>query len=86
VTGYGPHVYLSSQKIIIKTFRQLGAFIIMMKPKRKRVTTAVKVAIPPVNDGMNTPVPDHTPPVQLPDGEADLFKQAENPLGDPHKK
>ena len=51
------------------------------KPKRKRIT--VKVA--PLNDGTNTPVPIPGVPPKLADGEAALYKQAENPLGDPHK-
>jgi hypothetical protein len=51
------------------------------KTKRKRI--AVKV--PPFNDGTNIPVPGPGAPVKLKKGEADLFKQAENPLGDPHK-
>ncbi len=40
---------------------------------------------PATNDGINTPVPnsgaDNTPS----ESEKALFKQAENPLGDPHK-
>ncbi|MBB6112895.1 hypothetical protein SAMN05421821_12414 [Mucilaginibacter lappiensis] len=51
------------------------------KPKRKRI--AVKVS--PLNDGTNTPIPDARTPAKLSEGEAYLFKQAENPLGDPHK-
>jgi len=51
------------------------------KPKRKRIT--IKVA--PLNDGTNTPVPIPGLPQKLADGEAALYKQAENPLGDPHK-
>ncbi|MET3980982.1 hypothetical protein ABIB62_003501 [Mucilaginibacter sp. UYP25] len=50
-----------------------------LKVKRKRTTN------PPINDGMNTPVPDSTViPIISKSGEA-LYKQAENPLGDPHK-
>lgn len=51
------------------------------KPKRKRTT----VKTPPLNDGTNTPVPSPGIPPNLAEGEADLYKQAENPLGDPHK-
>jgi len=50
-----------------------------LKAKRKRIITA------PLNDGMNTPVPDKTATQPLSEGEAALYKQAENPLGDPHK-
>jgi hypothetical protein len=50
-----------------------------VKAKRKRITPA------PLNDGMNTPVPDKTAAQPLSESEAALFKQAENPLGDPHK-
>lgn len=39
----------------------------------------------PINDGMNTPVPDTTSTPVVSASEAALFKQAENPLGDPHK-
>jgi hypothetical protein len=49
------------------------------KTKRKRLMPAL------LNDGTNTPVPDkkaaHVPSAS----EAALLKQAENPLGDPHK-
>ena len=38
-----------------------------------------------MNDGTNTPVPSPHAPEKLAEGEAALFKQAENPLGDPHK-
>jgi hypothetical protein len=58
----------------------------MTKPERiKRVRKAIKVVTTPLNDGMNTPVPVPNAPAALSKGEADLYKQAENPLGDPHK-
>jgi hypothetical protein len=53
--------------------------------KRKRKTEATKVPLPPLNDGMNTPVPDRNALTALSEDEATLYKQAENPLGDPHK-
>ncbi len=40
----------------------------------------------PINDGMNTPVPDITEPHVRSASEAALYKQAENPLGNPDKK
>ena len=49
------------------------------KAKRKRLVPA------PINDGMNTPVPDKKPTQALSASEAALLKQAENPLGDPNK-
>ena len=49
------------------------------KPKRKRMVPV------PLNDGMNTPVPDQTEKHIPSASEAALIKQAENPLGDPHK-
>jgi hypothetical protein len=52
--------------------------------KNKKITQA-KVAIPPVNDGTNTPVPDKNAVQRSSASEAALFKQANNPLGDPHK-
>jgi hypothetical protein len=57
----------------------------MMKPKRKRITAPVKVPLPTANDGTNKPVPDHKKAIELSAEEASLYKQAENPLGDPHK-
>jgi hypothetical protein len=50
-----------------------------LKEKRKRITPA------PLNDGMNTPVPDKRSTHVPSESEAALLKQAENPLGDPHK-
>jgi hypothetical protein len=49
------------------------------KAKRKRIVPA------PLNDGLNTPVPDKAATKVPSPSEAALFKQAENPLGDPHK-
>jgi len=40
----------------------------------------------PMNDGTNTPVPDITEPHIPSASEAALYKQAENPLGNPDKK
>jgi len=51
------------------------------KRKRKRIT----VVTPPLNDGTNTPVPSPGPFKKLSEDEAALYKQAGNPLGDPHK-
>jgi hypothetical protein len=50
-----------------------------LNAKRKRIIKA------PVNDGMNTPVPDSSAIPAISKSEAALFKQAENPLGDPNK-
>ncbi len=51
----------------------------VFKEKRKRLTPM------PLNDGMNTPVPNKEA-TNVPSAiEAALLKQAENPLGDPHK-
>jgi hypothetical protein len=58
----------------------------MEKPKRKRLKKADKVPIKISNDGMNTPVRDHDTDKVMSKEEIDLYKQAENPLGDPHKK
>jgi hypothetical protein len=49
------------------------------KSKRARIIKA------PLNDGMNTPVPDSSSVVIPSKSEAALYKEAENPLGDPHK-
>nr|WP_157536001.1 hypothetical protein [Mucilaginibacter sp. L294] len=57
----------------------------MLKPKRKRILVPKKINIVPLNDGTNTPVPGPETPPRSAEGEAALFKQAENPLGDPHK-
>jgi hypothetical protein len=57
----------------------------MIKPKRKRTAKPVKVPVAPLNDGMDTPVPDHGAPIVLSAEETALFKQANNTLGDPHK-
>ncbi len=56
--------------------------------KRKRIVTGIKEkkeVLGPINDGMNTPVPDAAVAHVSSESEAALFKQAENPLGDPHK-
>jgi hypothetical protein len=50
-----------------------------LKSKRKRILKA------PVNDGMNTPVPDSAAITVISKNEEALYKQANNPLGDPHK-
>jgi hypothetical protein len=39
----------------------------------------------PENDGLNTPVPDGTAVKNVSKSEAELFRQARNPLGDPNK-
>jgi len=58
----------------------------MTKPdKVKRIRKAIKVTVVPLNDGTNTPVPGPNAPSTLSEDEAALYKQAENPLGDPHK-
>ncbi|OKS89681.1 hypothetical protein [Mucilaginibacter polytrichastri] len=57
----------------------------VIKPKRKRIDKNDKVIIASLNDGTNKPVPIPGIPITLADGEADLYKQANNPLGDPHK-
>jgi hypothetical protein len=49
------------------------------KEKRKRI---IKV---PINDGMNTPVPDKAEIPLISKSEEKLYKQANNPLGDPNK-
>ncbi len=55
------------------------------KVRRLRNTTASKVITKPINDGMNTPVPDKAETHIVTESEAALFKQAENPLGNPNK-
>jgi hypothetical protein len=49
------------------------------KEKRKRIVHAR------LYDGMNIPVQDKKSTSMLSASEATLFKQAANPLGDPHK-
>lgn len=49
------------------------------KEKRKRIINM------PINDGMNTPVPDKAEIPLISKSEEKLYKQAENPLGDPNK-
>jgi len=53
--------------------------------KKNEKIKQAKAAIQPVNDGMNTPVPDKIATNPPSASEAALFKQADNPLGDPHK-
>lgn len=48
-----------------------------LKAKRTRIIKT------PLNDGMNTPVPDSATVDVVSESEAALFKQAENPLGNP---
>jgi hypothetical protein len=50
-----------------------------LNAKRKRIIKA------PVNDGMNIPVPDSAAIPVISKSEEALYKQADNPLGDPHK-
>ncbi|MDB5004441.1 MAG: hypothetical protein JWQ34_2666 [Mucilaginibacter sp.] len=49
------------------------------KVKRKRLVPV------PLNDGTNTPVPDKIPTEPASASEEALLRQANNPLGDPHK-
>jgi hypothetical protein len=49
------------------------------KPKRKRLIPVH------LNDGTNTPIPDKSSTHIASASETALLKQAENPLGDPHK-
>jgi hypothetical protein len=58
-----------------------------MKKQAKKVSKVKgKIVIStPINDGMNTPVPDAIAPHIPSASEAALLKQAENPLGDPNK-
>jgi len=49
---------------------------------KQKAKTAIQT---PLNDGMNTPVADTTSTHMPSKSEAALFKQAENPLGDPDK-
>ena len=57
----------------------------MERMKKNEKIKQAKAAIQPVNDGMNTPVPDKIATNPPSASEAALFKQADNPLGDPHK-
>jgi len=60
-----------------------------VKSKDKPVATEVSLseaATKPLSDGMNTPVPDKTEPHVRSASEEALYKQAENPLGNPDKK
>ena len=51
----------------------------------RKKKTLIKETPKPLNDGMNTPVPDKIKTKVLSVTEKALFKQAENPLGDPNK-
>jgi hypothetical protein len=68
---------------LAETIGGLDACGSMKEPKAKRKRIVVKA--PSLNDGINIPVPSPSVPVKLGDSEAALYKQAENPLGDPHK-
>jgi hypothetical protein len=48
--------------------------------KKDKFKKAMK---PSANDGMNTPVRDHSSEHTLTENEKAMFKQAENPLGNP---
>ena len=52
--------------------------------KNKKIKPAL-VVVQPETDRMNTPVPDRNATQPVSASEAALFKQAENPLGDPGK-
>ena len=56
--------------------------------KKVPLTDAIKLnisMIKPINDGMNTPVPDKVVPHVRSASEEALYKQADNPLGNPDK-
>jgi hypothetical protein len=53
--------------------------------KKSKKIKQDKTVTKPLNDGMNTPVPDVSTTHQPSESEAALLKQAENPLGDPQK-
>ena len=58
----------------------------MAKQEKKLTKVKVKKVISvPINDGMNTPVPEITATYVPSEIEAALLKQANNPLGDPDK-
>jgi hypothetical protein len=57
--------------------KKLGKKVLKIKDKKE--------ISGPINDGMNTPVPDITSTHVSSKSEAALLKQAENPLGDPNK-
>ena len=57
------------------------------KDKAAAITVSLSdAATKPLNDGMNTPVPDKVVPHIRSASEEALYKQAENPLGNPDKK
>ena len=53
--------------------------------KKRKKSKPANIAIQPETDRMNTPVPDRKATHPVSATEAALFKQAENPLGDPGK-
>jgi hypothetical protein len=57
-----------------------------MKKQEKKVLVAKDTKNSSIheNDGTNRPIPSANE-VPISESEAALFKQAENPLGDPHK-
>lgn len=55
------------------------------KPKTTKRPRINKKISPPANDGTNTSVPDKSAKLEPSESEANLLKQAENPLGDPNK-
>jgi hypothetical protein len=52
--------------------------------KTSKIESKKKLSAP-LNDGTNSPVPSITEVRVFTESEAALFKQAGNPLGDPHK-
>jgi hypothetical protein len=53
--------------------------------KKEEAAAAEAKKADKANDGTNSPVPDKDSKHISSASEAALFKQAENPLGDPHK-
>ena len=51
----------------------------------ERIYKVVKIPLAPQNDGTNSPVPSSNASVIPTETEAALYKQADNPLNDPHK-
>jgi len=56
------------------------------KAAAEKANPLIKAATKPLSDGMNTPVPDKAEPHVRSASEEALYKQAENPLGNPNKK
>jgi len=56
------------------------------KAKPGIVNPLIEAATKPLSDGMNTPVPDKAEVHVRSASEEALYKQAENPLGNPDKK